>query len=142
MRARRLRDFVAAERALLPEGAISTNCDRGQVFWLTDHPTHRAFSAPVRGKRTMNVREWPDAAFVPDYSGGSTVELHHLPSDVAVVSRHRRCICIVTLCRKRRQRQSPVRRSPAIADYSIVNGSRLQFGVIPFGSRSDEHRPA
>jgi hypothetical protein len=49
----------------------STESRCRQVFWLTDHPTDRAFSP--------RKREWLDAAFVPDYSGGTAVDLHHLP---------------------------------------------------------------
>jgi len=58
-------------------GAHPTDHGHRQVFWLTDHPTSRAFSVgqPLRDR----TDQWPDAAFVPDHSGGSAVELHHLP---------------------------------------------------------------
>ena len=63
------------------EGATSSNSDLRQVFWLTDHPTSRTFSAcqPVARFKTTTSCEWHVAAFVPDHSGGSTVDLHHLP---------------------------------------------------------------
>jgi len=58
--------------------------DRRQVFWLTDHPTNHAFSAKANGDAHVNAAgripcEWHIVAFVPDYSGGSAVDSHHLP---------------------------------------------------------------
>jgi len=44
----------------------------GQVFWLPDHPTGRAFPFHLS-------EQWRHAVFVPDYSGGSTTDLHRLP---------------------------------------------------------------
>ena len=46
---------------------------------------------------SLSSREWPIVAFVPDYSGGSTVDLHHLPFSPSL------------------------RRAPAIVIYSLVN---------------------
>jgi hypothetical protein len=51
-----------------------------QVFWLPDRPTGHAFSGRrVLGPSTGHAPEWHLVAFVPDYSGGSAVESHHLP---------------------------------------------------------------
>src|SRR5262247_92127 len=45
-------------------------CAPGQVSWLSDHPTPRAFPA-----------DWPvaSAGFVPDYSDGVAAVSHRLP---------------------------------------------------------------
>jgi len=42
----------------------------GQVFWLPDLPTGRAFPS---------FRQWQIAAFVPGYSGGTATDSHRLP---------------------------------------------------------------
>src|SRR5712692_7217533 len=45
----------------------------GQVSWLSDHPTPRAFPAQsVTG-------QWLHAGFVPDYSDGVAADSHRLP---------------------------------------------------------------
>jgi hypothetical protein len=44
----------------------------GQVFWLTDPPTHLAF--PFRFSETVAFQ-----AFVPVYSGGTATDSHRLP---------------------------------------------------------------
>lgn len=44
---------------------------RRQVFWLSDRSTGRAFSS-LHARMAV-------AAFVPDYSGGTAVDSHHLP---------------------------------------------------------------
>ena len=52
--------------------------------------------------------EWHRAVFVPDYSGGSTVDLHHLPSETLFVapslppSRNAREICCTACDAKRK----------------------------------------
>jgi hypothetical protein len=46
---------------------------RWQVFWLSDHPTTRAFPA------FLYPSQWQVADFVPDHSGGSAPELHRFP---------------------------------------------------------------
>jgi len=43
----------------------------GQVFWLPDHTTHRAFPSM---KCSVAI-----AAFVPGYSGGTATDSHRLP---------------------------------------------------------------
>ena len=45
----------------------------GQVSWLSDRPTPRAF--PVR----LGPDQWPIAGFVPDYSDGVAADSHRLP---------------------------------------------------------------
>ena len=70
-----------------------TDARRRQVFWLTDRPTGRAFSSPIgppsgpyERSATAVVRtadptaRMAFAAVVPDYSGGTAVDSHHLPS--------------------------------------------------------------
>jgi hypothetical protein len=67
-----------------PEGSVWRQ-DKRQVFWLSDCPTRRAFSAlDVRSTRFVPMLRDSEPAngmqlrrFVPDYSGGSAVELHH-----------------------------------------------------------------
>src|SRR5512144_2771162 len=45
----------------------------GQVSWLSDRPTSRAF--PIR----IVPDQWPIAGFVPDYSDGVAADSHRLP---------------------------------------------------------------
>ncbi len=45
----------------------------GQVSWLSDRPTPRAF--PIR----LEPEQWPIAGFVPDYSDGVAADSHRLP---------------------------------------------------------------
>jgi len=68
---RRLRVKLESTQRQRPRHHIETR-DRGQVFWLTDRPTDRTFSV-------AQGNQWFVAAFVPDYSGGSAVDFHHLP---------------------------------------------------------------
>src|SRR5262249_17761940 len=66
-----------------PEAQLLFIDDR-EVFWLTVRPTSHAFSGRLlgwlesRALRANTLREWLRVAFVPDYSGGSAVVLHHL----------------------------------------------------------------
>lgn len=63
------------------EGTPTHPCVCRQVFWLSDRSTGRAFSTgKLRHSAGGLSREWHWAAFVPDHSGGSTVDSHHLPS--------------------------------------------------------------
>ena len=52
--------------------------DHRPVFWLTGKNLLAAPSPPG-GCPLAGQSEWRNAAFVPDYSGGSAVDLHHLP---------------------------------------------------------------
>src|SRR6266849_2973774 len=45
----------------------------GQVSWLSDRPTPRAFPAPRLSG------QWLHAGFVPDYSDGVAADSHRLP---------------------------------------------------------------
>ena len=73
----------AARTTPFPGGTTNSSDDR-QVFWLTDHSTRHAFSerrhrVAIRRIEGCVGLEWLGVAFVPDYSGGTAVELHHLP---------------------------------------------------------------
>src|SRR6266852_5843227 len=53
----------------------------GQVSWLSDHPTPRAFPA----QRLSG--QWLHAGFVPDYSDGVAADSHRLPWGSHLASR-------------------------------------------------------
>src|SRR2546428_6256905 len=57
---------------VLPRGPVGVRAP-GQVSWLSDRPTPRAFPAPRLSG------QWLHAGFVPDYSDGVAADSHRLP---------------------------------------------------------------
>ena len=58
---------------VLPRRPVWVVAESGQVSWLSDRPTPRAF--PIR----LAPDQWPIAGFVPDYSDGVAADSHRLP---------------------------------------------------------------
>lgn len=73
---------------------------RSQAGFLVYGSSYRPSLLRATGGMPV-MHEWRVLAFVPDYSGGSTVDSHHLPSS------------------------SAPRRTPAIAEDSLVNAAPL-----------------
>src|SRR3989442_4482452 len=57
---------------VLPRGPVEVRAP-GQVSWVSDRPTPRAFPAPRLSG------QWLHAGFVPDYSDGVAADSHRLP---------------------------------------------------------------
>ncbi len=84
----------------ITEGTTTSCSDHRQVFWLTDHPTNHAFSAErdIAFTATHPIHEWLSVAFVPDHSGGSTVDSHHLPFWSVQTDTGNRDLCTCQRC--------------------------------------------
>jgi hypothetical protein len=74
---------VGDRSASRPEGTTSINSIVGRSSGLRINllatPSPRCFRAIGKKPDRSVIVEWPCVVFVPDYSGGSAVELHHLP---------------------------------------------------------------
>src|SRR6266542_6913284 len=67
-------DWSAGLTQVLPRRPVGVQAP-GQVSWLSDRPTPRAFPARCA------LDQWLHAGFVPDYSDGVAADSHRLPWD-------------------------------------------------------------